>query len=562
MGAGASALPQDLPLSDETRASLDTLPKEAKDELLQAWSKQQSATAVTPEVEAQRLVAICMSLNRCMVPAYHRVKAYNFDIQGLVGFDMQLRTVGVVGNNAAAACCAKLFEAFGATVATAGPADDLSSLLSSDIIALHLPAGAALTASQLDGIKEGAVLLAATSSMVDLPSAQTALSAGKLGKLGIGALDGVATDAVAALTANPNVLIAGRAPSGYASDTAAAADKCEPTVAGSTAEDACRVAFFSARSYFTERFGAAVASVEGVRFESHSARLDASTVSKAAGCKAVCLFVNDDASAEVLRTLKAGGTECIFMRCAGFDKVDLAVAQELGMRVLRVPAYSPEAVAQQAVALLLALKWNLATNAAGAAGLDLKNTTVGVLGTGRIGYLFAMIMQGFGCKVLAYDPYKNKAIEEAGIPYLTPEEIYAQADVISIHVPLLPATKYMINEEVVPKLKKGCTLLNVSRGALVATQAIIDGLTSGQISAYGTDVYEYEANYFFDDHSGKPMEDKLLKDLIAAPNMQITGHQAFLTNEALGQIVGTTMTNLQTFRDGAESKNEVKPPPA
>ena len=192
-------------------------------------------------------------------------------------------------------------------------------------------------------------------------------------------------------------------------------------------------------------------------------------------------------------------------------------------------------------------------------GLNLKGTTVGVLGTGRIGYLFAMIMQKLGCEVIAYDPYRNAAIEAAGIPYLTVEEIYARADVISLHVPLLPTTEHMINEEVVSqKLRPGAILLNVSRGGLIDTEAVVKGLAAGQLGGYGSDVYEYEAPYFFDDHSKDDAKDALLSSLLACPTAQITGHQAFLTNEALSQIVLTTTTNLHQFLRGEELKNQVK----
>jgi len=233
--------------------------------------------------------------------------------------------------------------------------------------------------------------------------------------------------------------------------------------------------------------------------------------------------------------------------------------------VVRVPAYSPDAVAQQAVSLLFSLKWQLAKVPGSAPvgdaplGLNLKGTTVGVLGTGRIGYLFAMIMQKLGCDVIAYDPYRNAAIEAAGIPYLTVEEIYARADVISLHVPLLPTTQHMINEEVVSqKLRPGVILLNVSRGGLIDTEAVVKGLAAGQIGGYGSDVYEYEAPYFFDDHSKDDAKDALLSSLLACPTAQITGHQAFLTNEALSQIVLTTTTNLHQFLRGEELKNQVQ----
>lgn len=170
-------------------------------------------------------------------------------------------------------------------------------------------------------------------------------------------------------------------------------------------------------------------------------------------------------------------------------------------------------------------------------------------------------MQSMGCRVLAYDPFKNKAIEEAGIPYLELDEIYPQADVLSLHVPLLPQTTKMVDAPTIAKFKPGATLLNVSRGALVDTEAVADALESGQLGAYGADVYENEAAYFFDDHSAEEMADSLLARLIGHPNCLLTGHLAFFTREALGQIVGTTMKNLAQYFEGVELQNEVKPPP-
>ena len=329
------------------------------------------------------------------------------------------------------------------------------------------------------------------------------------------------------------------------------------------------MAVFSSKQYFTEGFAAAAADWNAgqspkINFLFLEDRLGEETAELAKGCRAVCNFVNDDASEAVIQKLKGLGVELILNRCAGFDKVDLAAAGAEGVKVARVPAYSPEAVAQHAVSLLLAQKWGMtgaSSEAPSPLGLDLSATTVGVLGTGRIGYLFAMVMQGFGCKIVAYDPFKNPAIEAAGIPYLTVDEVLAQADVLSLHVPLLPTTKHMIDADAIAKLKPGCTVLNVSRGGLVDTGAVVDGLQSGQISFYGSDVYEFEGPYFFDDHSGAPMADELLARLIAQPNVQLTGHQAFLTKEAVGQIVGTTIKNLSQFLEGAELTNEVKPPP-
>ena len=423
-----------------------------------------------------------------------------------------------------------------------------------------------------------------------------------------GSLDAPSMHAVPASLAKtldrPNVLIAGRArkviaPASSSSSAAAAASTAAPDASMSSADsttgaehgatapaaicfgvapddasssDCVRVCVFSCRSYgiFGERFAAAAAAwnadperMSKLRFECYPMKLSAATCHLAFGCQAVCNFVNDEADGEVVRQLKANGTGIILNRCAGFDKIDLAACAEVGLKVARVPAYSPEAVAQMGAALLLSLAWRLGAPGGGGRAPSVQmgpGTVVGVLGTGRIGYLFAMIMQGFGCKVVAYDPYKNKLIEEAGIPYLEVDEILAQADVVSLHVPLLPATTHIINAEAIAKMKKGVTLINVSRGALVDTNAVIEGLASAQIGAYGADVYEFEADYFFEDRSAEPLADAQLARLVADPNVQLTGHQAFLTEEALSQIVSTTMTNLSQYLDGGELKNEVKQP--
>ena len=319
-----------------------------------------------------------------------------------------------------------------------------------DVIALQAPAF--FGAEALAACKPGVTLVASDASLVDLAAVLPALQSRSLRNLGL-ATGEIAAELVAPLAAMPNVILPsnlGVEPSYTPLSGGDTSQWTAPTVsAGSDAADAVRVAFFSSRSYFTERFAAAVESHNAsserasppVRFEMHAARLNAESAALAAGCAAVCLFVNDEGDEPVLRALAAQGVRTVLMRCAGFDKIDLNVAAELGMRVVRVPAYSPEAVAQQAVSLLLTLKWRLAAAAnqtdAPPLGLQLSGTTVGVLGTGRIGYLFAMIMQGFGCTVVAYDPFKNKAIEEAGIPYLTLEEVYARADILSLHVPLL-----------------------------------------------------------------------------------------------------------------------------
>ena len=565
------------------------------------------AATVEP-TEAQRAVASAMALNRAMLPANARVKSFNFDINGLVGFDMQNATIGVVGDSAAAAASIKYFGAFakasgtgcvlracpaalasyppvpvpsrrreasGKPVVDGVEAVELPDLCArADIVVVHGAAAGFITADFIGALRPSAMLLA-PSALIDLDAATNALESKHLGYLGcLDAPKDVPAALAARLVALPNALVPeiGGGAAGGASPASQATPSLEPVVVGDAADGAKRVAFFSSRGYFTERFAAKCSeentslhfAMRKLRFEMHAAALSPATAELAKGCRAVCLFVNDECDASILETLSRGGVELILMRCAGFDKVDLKAAAALGIKVVRVPAYSPEAVAQMAVALLFTLTWQLAAPAPTAAklGLDCKNTTVGVLGTGRIGYLYAMMMQGFGCNVVAYDPFKNKAIEAAGIPYLTLEEVYAQADVISLHVPLLPSTKHMINAEALAQMRPGVTLLNVSRGALIDTAAVADALESGKLSAYGADVYEGEAAYFFDDHSGEEIADKLLERLVGLPNAQITGHQAFLTEEALTQIVGTTMMNLGQFLEGMELTNEVKPPPA
>jgi len=520
--------------------------------------------------EAQRCVATAMALNRCLVRANERVKKFNFDLDSLVGFDMQNVTIGVVGDGDAAPICSKLMGAFGGTVVSkpAGATDLAELYAKADILAFHPAKGAPpiLTAATLVGLKPSVMILA-PSVACDMEALVSALETKQIRHVGCLDEPALSAELSTRFSKLPTAIVPGVTAVSAASAASEAVAKPEPVVAGDMGDGAMRIAFYSSRSYFSSRFAESAVSWNSapdvktpVRFEMHSARLDTSTAEMAAGCKAVCLFVNDECGADVLAALKAGGVELVLMRCAGFDKVDLKSAEELGIKVVRVPAYSPEAVAQQAVALLLTLKWQLAASGATNAplGLDLTGTTVGVLGTGRIGYLFAMVMQGFGCNVIAYDPYKNKAIEEAGIPYVSVDEVYEKADIISLHVPLLPATKYMINEEAIGKMRKGVTLLNVSRGALVDTAAVTAGLGNGQIGFYGTDVYEHEAAFFFDDHSGEEISDGTLKKLLGMPTAMLTGHQAFLTNDALSQIVGTTIKNISQFLDGSELQNQVK----
>jgi D-lactate dehydrogenase len=280
-------------------------------------------------------------------------------------------------------------------------------------------------------------------------------------------------------------------------------------------------------------------------------RLTATTAALARGCEAVCSFVNDQVNEEALGILAAEGVRLVAIRAAGFNHVDLAAASRLGIRVVRVPAYSPHAVAEHAVCLLLALNRKIHRAAArvrelnfsldGLVGFDLHGKTIGVVGTGRIGAVFARIMLGFGCRVLACDRQPDPAL--AALPdlaYAELPDLLGRSDVVSLHVPLTPGTRHLIDQRAFASMKPGVILLNTGRGALIETRALIDALKAGRVGAAGLDVYEEEENVFFQDLSGKVLQDDVLARLLTFPNVLITAHQAFLTREALGNIADTT----------------------
>ena len=320
-----------------------------------------------------------------------------------------------------------------------------------------------------------------------------------------------------------------------------------------------RTILFSSQTYDRDSFlGADLPA--GIELHFQSARLSLDTVALAEHHEVVCAFINDDLSAPVLEQLAAGGTKLIALRSAGFNHVDLAVAKRLGLSVVRVPAYSPHAVAEHAVALILSLNRHLhrAYNRTrdgdfslhGLTGFDLVGKTVGIVGTGQIGATFAKIMAGFGCTLLAYDPFPNPQVEALGARYLSLDELLAQAQIISLHCPLTPETKYLINAQSLATLQPGAMLINTGRGALVDTAALIDALKSGQLGYLGLDVYEEEALLFFEDRSDLPLQDDVLARLLTFPNVIVTAHQAFLTREALGAIAQTTLDNIQAWADG------------
>ncbi|MCH8552356.1 MAG: 2-hydroxyacid dehydrogenase [Natronospirillum sp.] len=289
-------------------------------------------------------------------------------------------------------------------------------------------------------------------------------------------------------------------------------------------------------------------------------RLNVKTAPLASGHDAVCCFVNDILDAPVLELLAQMGVRLVAMRCAGFNNVDLVAAGRLGIEVVRVPEYSPHAVAEHAVALILDLNRNIhrAFNRVrehdysldGLLGFDLYGKTVGVVGTGKIGATFARLMVGFGCRVLAYDPRVNPDVTDMGAEYVSLERLWAESDVISLHCPLMEATHHIVDDAAIAQMKRGVMLINTSRGALVDTRAVIDGLKRGDIGYLGLDVYEEEADLFFEDFSNHVLQDDVFARLLTFPNVIITGHQAFFTREALDAIASVTLTNISAFEQG------------
>ena len=327
-----------------------------------------------------------------------------------------------------------------------------------------------------------------------------------------------------------------------------------------------KIIFFDAKPYDQDFFDAANKR-HGYEIKYIGGRLSADTAPLAAGYDAVCAFVNDDLSAPVAELLYKNGIRLIAMRCAGYNNVDLKAVYEK-IHVARVPAYSPYAVAEHAVALILTLnrKTHKAYNRTresnfalgGLLGFDLHGKTAGVIGTGRIGQILAGLLRGFGMRVLAFDRFPNAEwAAGAGVEYVSLEELYRQSDIISLHCPLTPETEHMINAASLAQMKHGVMLINTSRGALIQTQDLIDALKSGKIGFAGLDVYEEEDEYFFEDRSGEVLTDDVLARLFTFPNVLVTAHQAFFTKEALTNIAETTLANLDAlFRDGS-SVNEI-----
>ncbi len=316
-----------------------------------------------------------------------------------------------------------------------------------------------------------------------------------------------------------------------------------------------KIAFFSTKPYDREFFTSHENNSYTLTF--FEEKLTAKTAHLSKGFDGVCVFVNDNANEEVIKILAENNVKLITLRSAGFNHVDLDAAKKAGITVVRVPAYSPYAVAEHAVALILSLnrKTHHAYNKVKAnnfalnnlLGFDLNNKTVGVIGTGKIGKIFANIMKGFGCRILAYDAYPDN---NAGFTYVELDELLKNSDIISVHCPLLDDTYHIINDETISKMRDGVMLINVSRGALVDAKAAIEGLKSHKIGALGIDVYEDEANLFFEDLSGHIIQDDVFARLRSFSNVLITAHQAFFTREALQSIADTTKNNIHAFIKG------------
>jgi D-lactate dehydrogenase len=327
-----------------------------------------------------------------------------------------------------------------------------------------------------------------------------------------------------------------------------------------------RVAFFSTHGFDREFFGPANASA-GHDLHYIEARLTPATAALARGCPAVCAFVNDRLDAAVLTLLASGGTALIALRSAGFNHVDLGAARDLGLVVARVPAYSPHAVAEHTIALILALNrkipraytrvrdGNFALD--GLLGFDLNGRTAGVVGTGKIGALAARILVGFGCRVLAYDIAPSAECRAIGVDYVALDDLWARSDIITLHAPLTPGTRHLVDARAIGLMKAGVMLVNTGRGALIDTGAVIAGLKSGHIGYLGLDVYEEEEALFFQDLSSGVIQDDVFARLLTFSNVIVTAHQAFFTREALEAIARTTIGNITAFQQQQRSGNEL-----
>ncbi len=328
-----------------------------------------------------------------------------------------------------------------------------------------------------------------------------------------------------------------------------------------------KIAMFSAKAYDRDHFELANAQF-GYKVDYFDVRLDLKTCRLAHGYPVVCAFVNDDLGRDVLTELATNGTKVLAMRCAGYTNVDLQAAKELGLRVVRVPAYSPEAVAEHTIGLMMTLNRrihkayqrtrdaNFALD--GLVGFNMHGRTAGIIGTGKIGIATLRILKGFGMRLLVSDPYQNPAALELGAEYVDLDTLFRESDVISLHCPLFKENYHLLNADAFAKMKKGVMIINTSRGALLDSVAAIEALKQGQIGALGLDVYEEEQELFFEDKSNEVITDDVFRRLSACHNVLFTGHQAFLTREALLAIATTTLENVKALASGTTNGNEVE----
>jgi D-lactate dehydrogenase len=333
-----------------------------------------------------------------------------------------------------------------------------------------------------------------------------------------------------------------------------------------------KIAVFSTRAYDRQSMAEIAAKSRAFsashQLEFFDVHLRPDTVRIAEGYDAVCVFVNDVIDREVLERLYLGGVRLVALRCAGYNNVDLKAAQQIGVTVVRVPAYSPEAVAEHAVALILALNRKICRayhrvregnfSLEGLVGFNLHGKTVGLIGTGRIGAVVARILgPGFGCNLLGFDPEPNQRCVELGLKYVSLPELVANSDIISLHAPLAPSTSHLINDSTIAMMKRDVMLINTSRGGLIDTKAVIKAIKTGKIGSLGLDVYEEEAGLFFYDRSLQAISDDVFARLLTFPNVLITGHQGFLTQEALEHIAQTTINNILEYALTGICCNEV-----
>ena len=327
-----------------------------------------------------------------------------------------------------------------------------------------------------------------------------------------------------------------------------------------------KVGFFSVKPYDIDQFDR-INQTFGLQIEYFDYRLCMQTVRLAYGFEVICAFVNDSLSEEVLIELSENGTKVIAMRCAGFNNVDLEVAKKLNLRVVNVPSYSPESVAEHTVALMLTLNRKIHKayqrtrdanfSLTGLVGFNMQNSNVGIIGTGRIGLATIKVLLGFGCHVFAHDPYPNQAVLDLGVEYVPLEKIFMTCDIISLHCPLTSENHHLLNRESFSRMKPGVMVINTSRGGLLNALDAIEALKTGQLGSLGLDVYENEMELFFEDKSNEIIQDDVFRRLSSCHNVIFTGHQAFLTEEALSAIAFTTLTNITQIGDADHCPNEL-----